>query len=100
MDIVNYCRNSSLGLATKTRGCKAMGQMGDLEVTLHAPGNAKSVRELTLTVPNELPWWELESQMDSQNFKERFHESKLNGLWHSLYHWKAVETYMFKMGLH
>jgi hypothetical protein len=25
-------------------------------------------------------------QVDSQNFKEQFQGSKLNGLWHSLYH--------------
>jgi hypothetical protein len=30
--------------------------------------------------------------VDSQNFKERFEESKLNGLWRYLYHWKALET--------
>ncbi len=80
------CRNLSLGLATKIRGCKVVGQVGNLRVTSHAPGSAKSVRESTLTLPTELPWWELESQMDSQNFKEQFQGSKLNGLLHSLYH--------------
>ncbi len=86
------CCNLSLGLATKTRGCKVMGQVGDPGVTSHAPRSVKSVRELTLTLSSELPWWELESQMDSQNFREQFQGSKLNGLWRSLYHWKALRT--------
>jgi len=30
--------------------------------------------------------------MDSQNFKERFEGSKLNGLWRSLYHQKPIGT--------
>jgi hypothetical protein len=38
--------------------------------------------------------------VDSRNFKKRFQVSKLNGLLHSLYHWKAFRTYMSKMGLH
>ncbi len=35
----------SLGLATKAKGCKVMGQEGDPGVTSHAPRRAKSVRE-------------------------------------------------------
>jgi hypothetical protein len=38
--------------------------------------------------------------VDSWNFKEKFQGSKLNGLWLSLYHWKALGTWMFKMGSH
>jgi hypothetical protein len=39
------CRDPSLGLATKARGCKVASQKGDPRVTSHAPGSAKSVRE-------------------------------------------------------
>jgi hypothetical protein len=39
------CRNPSLGLMTKARGCKVAGQKGDPGVTSHALGSAKSVRE-------------------------------------------------------
>ncbi len=39
------CRNPSLGLATKARGCKGAGQEGHPGVTSHAPRSAKSVRE-------------------------------------------------------
>jgi hypothetical protein len=40
-----FCRNPSLGLTIKTRGCKVVGQEEDSKVTSHASGNAKSVRE-------------------------------------------------------
>jgi hypothetical protein len=33
------CPNPSLGLATKARACKVVGQEGSLGVTSHAPGN-------------------------------------------------------------
>ncbi len=42
----------------------------------------------------------MESQRDSQNFRERFEGSNLNGSWRSLYQWKAFEMYMSKMGSH
>jgi hypothetical protein len=56
-----WCRNPNLGLTTKARGWKAMGQEEDPGVTSHALGSAKSVRAWTLTLPSELPCWELES---------------------------------------
>jgi hypothetical protein len=37
--------------------------------------------------------------VDSQNFRKQFQESKLNDLWHSLYHWKALKMLMSKMCL-
>jgi hypothetical protein len=40
-----WCRNPSLGLATKARCDKVAGQEGDLGVTSHAHGSAKSVKE-------------------------------------------------------
>jgi hypothetical protein len=43
--LLQNCRNPSLGLATKARGCKVAGQKGDLGVKSHAPKSAKSVRE-------------------------------------------------------
>jgi hypothetical protein len=38
--------------------------------------------------------------VDSQNFRDRFEGSNLNGLWRSLYQWKALEASMSKMGSH
>ncbi len=40
--IVDYCRNLNLGLATKTKACKGVGQKGSSRITSHAP---KSVGE-------------------------------------------------------
>jgi hypothetical protein len=88
-----WCRNPSLGLATKTRVARLRAKWEDPGFTSHALRSAKSVKESTLTLPNELPWWELKFQMDSRNFRERFQGSKLNVLWRSLNHWKALGTY-------
>jgi hypothetical protein len=38
--------------------------------------------------------------MDSQIIREQFQGSKSIGLKSFLYHWKALGTYMSKMGLH
>jgi len=38
--------------------------------------------------------------MDCQIFREQLYKSKLNGLRSSLYHWKALGTYISKMGFH
>jgi hypothetical protein len=86
------CHNLSLGLAIKARGCKVPNQEGDLGITSHAPGSAKSVKEWTLTLPSELPCWELESQKDSQIFKTWLQGSKPIALKSSLYHWKDIEV--------
>ncbi len=74
------CRNPSLGLATKTKACKVAGQMGGPRVISHALGSAKSVREWTLTLPSELPLWELEFEIDFWIFKARLQGSKPIGL--------------------
>jgi hypothetical protein len=55
-----------LGSRPRQGSWKVAGQEGDPRITSHAPESAKSVREWTLTLPNELPCWELESQMDSR----------------------------------
>ncbi len=54
--------NPSLGLMIKVRAYKVAGQEGSLGITSYVPKSAKSVREWTLTLPSELPFWELESQ--------------------------------------
>jgi hypothetical protein len=68
-------RNLILGLATATRGCKVASQEKNPGITSHVLGSAKSVREWTLTLPNELPCWELESQMDFRIFRARLQGS-------------------------
>jgi hypothetical protein len=69
---------------TKARGCKVASQEGDPRVTSLAPGSVKSVEEWTLTLPNELPLWELESQMDSK-FLERDYRGQNLSAWIIIY---------------
>jgi hypothetical protein len=86
------CRNPSFGLATKAKGLQGCRPKGSPGVTSHTPGSAKSVREWTLTLPSELPCWELESRKDSRIFRARFQGSKILALKSFLYHWKAIEV--------
>jgi hypothetical protein len=76
----HFVATLALGSRPRQGGYKVMGQEGGPRVTSHAPGSAKSVREWTLTLPNELPLWELESQVDSRIFKARLKRLKLIGL--------------------
>ncbi len=50
--------------------------------------------------PEWIPCWELESQMDSRIFRARLQGSKPIVSKSYSYHWKNIETWMFKMGLH
>jgi hypothetical protein len=61
-ELEGKCCNPSLGLATKARACKVVGQKWARESHFLIPGMQKSVRERTLTLPSELPRWELESR--------------------------------------
>jgi hypothetical protein len=45
------CRNLSLGLTTKARGCKVAGQEKDPEVTSHAPRSAKECEGMNPHTP-------------------------------------------------
>jgi hypothetical protein len=53
------CRNPSLSSRPRQGGCKVAGLQVDPGVISHAPRSAKRVREWTLTLPSELPCWEL-----------------------------------------
>jgi hypothetical protein len=56
------CRNPNLGLVTKARACKGVGQEWAQELHFMFQGVQESVREWTPTLLNELPLWELQSQ--------------------------------------
>jgi hypothetical protein len=45
VSLLSICRNSSLGLATKERVYKGMGQEGSPGVTSHALGSVENVKE-------------------------------------------------------
>ncbi len=65
---VSECHNPSLGLVTKARGYKVVGQEKD-------PRVPKSVREWTLTLPSELPCLELDSKW-TPKFSERHYKGQ------------------------
>jgi hypothetical protein len=94
------CHNPSFGLVTKVRACKGVCQKWSPGVTFHAPGSVKKCEEWTHTFPSGLPLWELESWWILKSLKGNCRGSKLIELKSSLYHWKVLETWMFKMGLH
>jgi hypothetical protein len=50
--------------------------------------------------PKGTPTLRVGVSVDSQIFKEKFQGSKIIGLRRSLYHWKALGTYMSEMGSH
>jgi hypothetical protein len=62
MIFFHKCHNLSFGLATKAKDCKVVGQKGSRGSHLMLLGVQKSVKEWTLTLPNEFPFWELEFQ--------------------------------------
>jgi hypothetical protein len=70
------------------------------ESHLVLPGVQKNVREWTLTLPSELPLWELESQMDSQIFRGRLQGWNPSGQRVIYIIGKLLKRKMSKMGLH
>jgi hypothetical protein len=66
------CRSPNLGLVTKARVCKCAGQHWSWESHFMFPGVQKSVREWTLTLPSEFPFWELESQWTPESLEGDF----------------------------
>ncbi len=95
-----YCRNLSLGLVTKARAYKSAGQEGSPGDTFHAPENAKECEGMNPHTHKGIPTLGIGVPMDSQIFIEQFQGLKLIGLKRSLYHWKALGTWMSEMGSH
>ncbi len=51
-DIGNtLCHNPSLGLTTKARACKGVGQERSPRITFHAPGSAKECKGMNPHTP-------------------------------------------------
>jgi len=66
---ISQCHNPNFGLTTKVRAYKGVGQKGARESHVMLPGVQESVRERTFTLPNELPFWELESRWTPKSLK-------------------------------
>jgi hypothetical protein len=82
----------ALGSRPKQKGLQGCGPKGSLRVTSETPESARECEGVSLHTPKATPTLGERVQVDSQNFKEPFEGSKLNGLWRSLYHWKALGT--------
>jgi hypothetical protein len=74
------CRNPSLGLVTKARACKGVGQEGSPGVTSHVPRNARECEGMTPHTPKGAPTLGVGVPMDSRIFMEQLQGPKLNGL--------------------
>jgi hypothetical protein len=64
----NY-RNPNLGLTTKARACKGVGQEWIPKVTFHAPKSVGKCEEWTSTLPKWAPTLGVRIMMDSQIFR-------------------------------
>jgi hypothetical protein len=82
----------ALGLRPRQKGLQGCGPKGSLGVTSETLGSARECEGVSLHTPKATPILGEGVPMDSQNFKKPFEGSKLNGLWRSLYHWKALRT--------
>jgi hypothetical protein len=75
--------------AKRPQRCKPRGSS---RVTSHTPGNVRKCEGVNTHTPKVTPILGDRVPTDSWNFQEQFQRSKLNGLWKSLYHWKALGT--------
>jgi hypothetical protein len=80
------CHNLNFGLATKAKGLQRCGPRESLGVTSHTLESVRKCEGMNLHTPNATPTLGNGVPVDSQNFKEQFQGSKLNDLWHYLYH--------------
>ncbi len=86
------CHNPSFGLTTKAKGLQGCGPRGSSGVTSETPGSVGKCEGVSLHTPKATPTLGEGVPVDFQNFRDQFEGSKLNGLWRSLHHWKALGT--------
>jgi hypothetical protein len=86
------CRNPSFGLTTKAKGLQGCGPKGSPGVTSGTPGSVGKCEGVNPHTPKATPTLGDGVPVDSRNFRDRFEGSNLNGLWRSLYQWKALEA--------
>jgi hypothetical protein len=82
----------ALGSRPRQRGCKGVGQKGSPGVTSGTPGSVGKCEGVNPHTPKATPTLGDGVSVDSRNFRDRFEGSNLNGLWRSLYQWKALEA--------
>jgi hypothetical protein len=77
--LVALCRNSSLGLATKRRACKGVGQEGSPGVTSRATESVGKCGGKTPHTHKRALTLGVEVLVDSRIFREQLQGSKPNG---------------------
>jgi len=100
MSLGRGCHNPTHGLVTKARVYKGVGQKWSLRVTFHAFESVGECEGMNPHIPKWAPTVKVGVPMDSWIFRKVFQGSKFIGLNIFLYHWKALQTKMSKMGLH
>jgi hypothetical protein len=86
------CRNPRFGLATKAKGLQGCGPKGSPGVTSGTPESVRKCEGVNPHTPKATPTLGDGVPVDSQNFREQFEGSNLNGLWRSLYQWKSLKA--------
>jgi len=82
----------ALGSRPRQKGLQGCGPRGSPGVTSEIPGSVGKCEGVSLHTPKVIPKLGEGVPVDSQNFKERFEGSNLNGLLRSLYQCKALEA--------
>jgi hypothetical protein len=82
----------ALGSRPRQKGLQGCRPKGSLGVTSETPGSEGECEGVNHHTPKATPTLGDGVPVDSENFRERFEGSNLNGLWRSLYHWKALKT--------
>jgi hypothetical protein len=67
-----FCRNPSLGLTTKARGCKVVSQKRSPGVMSHAPGSARECEGIDLHTSKGTPTLGVGVSVDSWIFRGPF----------------------------
>jgi hypothetical protein len=96
----NDCCNFNFGLMTKARAYKGAGHEWSPWITFHALGSVGKCDGMNPHTFKWVPTLGVGLSMDFWIFKRQFQRSKFIGLKISIYHWKALETQMSKMGSH
>jgi hypothetical protein len=81
----------ALGLRPRQKGLQGCGPRENPGVTSHIPESVRKCEGVNPHTPKATPTLGDGVPVDSKNFRNRFQGSKLNGLWRSLYHWKALK---------
>jgi hypothetical protein len=86
------CRNLNLGLATKVRVYKGVGQEKSPRVASHVPESVGECERMNLHTPKGVPTLGVGVPMASQIFRKQLQGSKPIGLKRYFYQWKDLGT--------